>query len=188
MDVFDLRRQIVEDYANFARSFTRIKAADLRDQINAIYANDQFWPEPLLQVSPCFEAGETVDELARHGEIDPTTARIFRRPDQPSEPLRLHTHQVQALTAALQGRSFVVTTGTGSGKSLCFFIPIVDAILKAKATDSKPRTRAVIVYPMNALANSQMEELDKFLKHVAPSGQSHLLDTRAKSPLMSAAR
>jgi hypothetical protein len=168
MDVFDLRRQIVEDYANFARSFTRIKADDLRRQIDEVYANDRFWPEPLLQISPHFEPGATVDDLARDGEIELTTARIFRRPDSPAEPLLLHTHQVQALSAARQGRSFVVTTGTGSGKSLCFFIPIVDAILRAKAVDPRQRTRAVIVYPMNALANSQMEELDKFLKHVAP--------------------
>ena len=82
--------------------------------------------------------------------------------------LRLHTHQQEALTLAGQGRSYVVTTGTGSGKSLCFFIPIVDAILRAKAVDAKRRTRAIIVYPINALANSQMEELDKFLKLVAP--------------------
>ena len=56
----------------------------------------------------------------------------------------------------------MVTTGTGSGKSLCFFVPIIDAILKAKEMDAVPRTRAVIVYPMNALANSQAEELQKF--------------------------
>ncbi|WP_237171324.1 DEAD/DEAH box helicase [Pandoraea pulmonicola] len=45
-----------------------------------------------------------------------------------------------------------MTTGTGSGKSLCFFIPIVDAVLRAKAHDSMPRTRAIVIYPMNALA------------------------------------
>ena len=54
-------------------------------------------------------------------------------------------------------------------KSLCFFIPVIDAILRAKKTDNTKRTRAIIVYPMNALANSQMEELDKFLKHLAPA-------------------
>lgn len=168
MDVFDLRRQIVDDYATFARSFTRIKADDLRTQVNAIYANDQFWPEPLLQISPHFQPGASVDELSAAGEIEPMTAKIFRVPDAPATGLRLHTHQQEALTLARQGRSYVVTTGTGSGKSLCFFIPIVDAILRAKAVDSKRRTRAIIVYPMNALANSQMEELDKFLKLVAP--------------------
>ncbi len=51
MDVFDLRQQIVQDYANFARSFTRVRADDLKLQIDAIYAKDQFWPEPLLQIT-----------------------------------------------------------------------------------------------------------------------------------------
>jgi len=168
MDVFNLRRQIVDDYATFARSFTRIKADDLSTQVNAIYANDQFWPEPLLQISPHFQPGASVDELSAAGEIEPMTAKIFRVPDAPGIGLRLQTHQQEALTLARQGRSYVVTTGTGSGKSLCFFIPIVDAILRAKAVDSKRRTRAIIVHPMNALANSQMEEFDKFLKLVTP--------------------
>lgn len=168
MDVFDLRRQIVGDYATFARSFTRIKSDDLRRQVDAIYSNDQFWPEPLLQISPHFRSGASVDELSAAGEIQPTTGRIFRVPDAPSAGLRLHTHQQEALTLAKRGRSYVVTTGTGSGKSLCFFIPIVDAILQAKITDTRRRTRAIVVYPMNALANSQSEELDKFLKLVAP--------------------
>lgn len=168
MDVFDLRRQIVDDYATFARSFTRIKAEDLRKQVDAIYSKDQFWPEPLLQISPHFQPAASVDELSAAGEIDPMTAKVFRVPEAPTIGLRLHTHQQEALTLSRRGRSYVVTTGTGSGKSLCFFIPIVDAILRAKAADSGRRTRAIIVYPMNALANSQMEELDKFLKLVAP--------------------
>ena len=62
----------------------------------------------------------------------------------------------------------MVTTGTGSGKSLCFFIPIVDAVVKAKRSGENARTRAVVIYPMNALANSQLEELKKFLV-----GQNH---------------
>lgn len=52
MDVFDLRQQIVQDYANFARSFTRVRADDLKRQIDTIYAQDQFWPEPLLRSRP----------------------------------------------------------------------------------------------------------------------------------------
>lgn len=168
MDVFDLREQIVKDYAAFARSFTRVKATDLIRQLDEIYAGDQFWPEPLLQISPYFEQGATIDALAQAGEIDPLTAPIFRVPDRPASPLTLHRHQVQALMLAKQGRSYVVTTGTGSGKSLCFFIPIVDAIIRARAADPTRCTRAIIVYPMNALANSQKEELEKFLRLVSP--------------------
>jgi ATP-dependent helicase YprA (DUF1998 family) len=67
------------------------------------------------------------------------------------------------LDFAARRESFVVTTGTGSGKSLSFFIPVVDRILREKASDPTPRTRAIIIYPMNALANSQLEEMRKFL-------------------------
>lgn len=67
MDVFDLRQQIVQDYANFARSFTRVRADDLKRQIDAIYAKDQFWLEPLLQITPYYERGASLDELAATG-------------------------------------------------------------------------------------------------------------------------
>ena len=60
----------------------------------------------------------------------------------------------------------MVTTGTGSGKSLCFFIPIVSHVLAARRTSAKRRTHAIVVYPMNALANSQMDELTKFIDQV----------------------
>jgi superfamily II DNA/RNA helicase len=80
-------------------------------------------------------------------------------------PLRLHVHQATAIAHAAVGRSYVVTTGTGSGKSLCFFIPLVDAILRERQRNpgAARRTQAIVIYPMNALANSQEEEIKKFL-------------------------
>ena len=73
---------------------------------------------------------------------------------------------MEAIALARENKSYVVTTGTGSGKSLSFFIPIVDSIVKAKENDPTPRTRAIVIYPMNALANSQLEEINKFLHGV----------------------
>ena len=86
--------------------------------------------------------------------------RIFRFG---STPLRFHRHQAQAIAKARAGKSYVVTTGTGSGKSLCFFVPVVDAIVRARKAGQPRRTRAIIVYPMNALANSQIKEIEKFI-------------------------
>ena len=95
--------------------------------------------------------------------LAPDTARVFR--DEKGESLTLYFHQQQAVAKALQGQSFLVTTGTGSGKSLCFFIPIVDAIAKRAAGGGggERRTSAIVIYPMNAMANSQQEELAKYL-------------------------
>ncbi len=64
---------------------------------------------------------------------------------------------------ALQRKNYIVTTGTGSGKSLCFFVPIINRVLAARRAGEPHRTRAIVIYPMNALANSQREELEKFI-------------------------
>ena len=77
--------------------------------------------------------------------------------------MRFHRHQAQSIAKARAGQSYVVTTGTGSGKSLCFFVPIVDAIVRARKAGRARRTSAIIVYPMNALANSQINEIEKFI-------------------------
>lgn len=154
MDVFALRDRVIDDYESFARSFTTIRAKDLKSTIDAVYASHRYWPDPLIQINPRYKAGRHADALAATDELTTQTAKLF--------PVRLYKHQEQAIAFARARESFVVTTGTGSGKSLCFFIPIADAVLRAKATDPTPRTRAIVVYPMNALANSQLEELAKF--------------------------
>ena len=78
-----------------------------------------------------------------------------------------------ALDAARAGGSYVLTTGTGSGKSLAYIIPIVDHVLRSRVAEGPRRgVKAIIVYPMNALANSQMGELEKFLDHGFPPGQA----------------
>ncbi len=105
--------------------------------------------------------GKTSAVLADEGALDPLTAQVFRIKGQ---PIQFHAHQSEAIAKGGEGKSFIVTTGTGSGKSMCFFVPIIDAIIRAKKAGEPARTRAIIVYPMNALANSQMKEIDGFIK------------------------
>ena len=63
----------------------------------------------------------------------------------------------------------MLTTGTGSGKSLAYIVPIMDHVLRS---GSGRGIRAIVVYPMNALANSQHEELGKFLCKGYPEGRA----------------
>jgi Lhr-like helicase len=160
VDVFDLDRTLVADYASFARSFTQIRATDIRDQIDAIYASRRFWPEGLITINPHFEQGASVKDLTKDGSLHRDVARVFR---VDGKSITLYRHQTQAVAKAVAGQSFVVTTGTGSGESLCFFIPMIDAAIRGRAAGEPQRTRAIVIYPMNALANSQREELSKFL-------------------------
>jgi len=160
MKAFDFDSRLIDRYATFSRSFTEIRAEDLKSVIEAEYTEGRFWPESLLSLNPRFKAGPSIDDLVTSGDLDDSTGAIFRFG---SSPLHLHLHQAQALAKAKAGQSYVVTTGTGSGKSLCFFIPIVDTIVRALKAGSPRRTRAIIIYPMNALANSQIKEIDKFI-------------------------
>lgn len=166
MDVFEFRGKLVSDYAAFTRSFTRIHAEDIKCFVDEAYNSGRYWPAPLVQVNPNFKTGGTVEALVAAGALHPECGRIFRAGKSASSmgvSLTLFKHQEEAIGFAQSGESYVLTTGTGSGKSLAYFIPVVDAILKAKAADPTPRTRAIVIYPMNALANSQLEELGKFL-------------------------
>ena len=74
---------------------------------------------------------------------------------------------MEGFRAAREDDSYVLTTGTGSGKSLAYIVPIVDHILRR---GNGKGIQAVIVYPMNALANSQIGELKKFLENGYPQG------------------
>lgn len=163
MDVFALRDKVIKEYEQFATSFTTIHAEDIDTQVKALYKQQRYWPEPLLQINPNYKPSRTVEELIADGLLDRDCASIFRSGDGKGQSLQLYEHQKQAIAYASDGLSYVVTTGTGSGKSLCFFIPIVSAILAEKREDATRRTRAIIIYPMNALANSQYEELKKFI-------------------------
>ena len=164
-NVFRFRDDLIGAYSSFSRSFIQIKAQDIYEEIEKEYQVGRYWPEPLIQINPNYERKDTVQSLSEQGDLHQKCAQIFQtgKGEGSPEPLHLYTHQLEAIAKARQGKSYVVTTGTGSGKSLAFFIPIVDSILKAKEQDPTPRTRAIIIYPMNALANSQMEELNKFL-------------------------
>jgi len=170
-NVFDFRDRLIVEYAGFSRSFTKIAAADISEHVEAEYAKGRYWPEPLVQINPNYQRARDIDQLVAEGLLHPTCAKLFRfqTPDGGSQPIRLFQHQQEALSKASAGESYVVTTGTGSGKSLAFFIPIIDRILREKATDSTRRTRAIIIYPMNALANSQSEEARKFLDNLGPA-------------------
>ena len=165
-NVFDFRDQLVREYSLFSRSFSRIAAPDIKDEVEHHYADARYWPEPLVQINPNYQRKGTVQQLSADGMLHGACAHIFQvgKSEGNPQPLQLYAHQLQALAKGQTKQSYVVTTGTGSGKSLSFFIPVIDRILKAKDQDKAARTRAIVIYPMNALANSQLEELDKFLQ------------------------
>ncbi|MFC7012356.1 protein kinase [Streptomyces viridiviolaceus] len=173
MDVFGVHRALIKDYRDFTEGGTVIRDDRIAAFVETDLNNKSQWPDPWLSLNPFFQSGGTVAELVGEQVLHPECARIFQAgkteggtvPD--GRPLTLHRHQREAIDAAARGASYVLTTGTGSGKSLSYIVPIVNRVLHERDSEGPKavkRVRAVIVYPMNALANSQLKELEKYLR------------------------
>jgi ATP-dependent helicase YprA (DUF1998 family) len=135
MDVFRVRDQLINDYREFTGSFVEILDARIRQHVDERMARGYQWPDPWLSLNPNFASGGAITDLVSAGLLQPECERIFRLKDDGADGavLRLHQHQREAIEAARSGSSYVLTTGTGSGKSLAYIIPIVDRVLAAKA-------------------------------------------------------
>ena len=75
---------------------------------------------------------------------------------------RLYSHQASAINAVRQGQNVAVATSTASGKTLCYNIPVLEALL----TD--PRGRALYLFPTKALAQDQMRSLRELSQQSLP--------------------
>lgn len=166
MDVFELRDNLIGAYRQYATSFMRLRDERIRARVEEALDEGRLWPYPQIGLNPAFRSGGDIEALVAEGLLHSGTSPIFRAgktsTDAVGRPMTLHQHQVDAIRAARDDRNYVLTTGTGSGKSLSYIVPIVDHVLRE---GSGGGVKALVVYPMNALANSQWEELSKFLHH-----------------------
>ncbi|APA97244.1 hypothetical protein NS506_03191 [Nocardia seriolae] len=112
---------------------------------------------PLLELTPPYAPGMSLRQLMTEGVLhaglaDLGTAIDLDRP--------LYRHQETAVRKAVAGRNLVVSTGTGSGKTESFLLPIFNSLIAERAAgDLGPGVRALLLYPMNALANDQLKRL-----------------------------
>lgn len=181
MQIFDLRHQLIHDYTAYTASFIQIKDEKIHAHVKQNMQAGLLWPEPLIQLNPSFAPGESIEALVSTGILHQECGRIFRRDKEKNNAanagtsLQLHRHQSEAIRIANAGHHYVLTTGTGSGKSLAYIIPIVHHVLQR---GSGRGIQALIVYPMNALANSQYGELEKFLCHGYPNNKGPITFAR----------
>lgn len=173
MDILRTHSAVVQDYEAYIKSFLNISDDAIREKVEAELKGGKLWPSPLLQFNPSFESAGDVSLLTKQGIVDEAFTDIFR--DLRTKQLfKLYRHQVDAIKLGAAGKSFVVTSGTGSGKSLTYIGTIFDHLLKNSAAKG---VTAVIVYPMNALINSQHAEFERYkANYIASTGKEFPLN------------
>jgi ATP-dependent helicase YprA (DUF1998 family) len=117
---------------------------------------------PFLEATPPFLPDVTLADLCREGLLAEELLRV--NPEVFPPKRHLYRHQVQAIRKMLSGRNVVVATGTGSGKTESFLIPILNHLLHEKRQGTLgPGVRALLLYPMNALVNDQLRRLRRIV-------------------------
>lgn len=163
LDIFNLRDAVIGDYRDYIASFLKIRDDRVKTFVNQELERGELWPDPLVQLNPSFQRGANLPSLVNEGILHPGCDRYF--PDYISK-YTFHRHQEQAFRQAHRQQPYVLTTGTGSGKSMTYVVPIFDDLLRNPGVKG---VRAILIYPMNALINSQKEEFDKYLNNVPGS-------------------
>ncbi len=156
-----------EAYIRYLKTIKPFQDDRLRAEFSrALEAENMLVKGPYLELTLPFVTGKTIQELIAEGVLSDRFSAFCHeegglRLDRP-----LYGHQEEAICKARKGRNLVITTGTGSGKTEAFLIPILDYLAReaADGTLEQPGVRALLLYPMNALANDQMERLRGYLK------------------------
>ncbi len=163
INVHQFSSTLVERYRRYL--FTANMVADSEPELRsaiweALSQADIFSRLPLVTSIPAYKQGSKgLDLISR--DAPPKLSRALTKLAPKEFDLRrtLYEHQAEAIEKAQQGRNLIIATGTGSGKTECFLLPILDDVVR----NPGEAVRAIIVYPMNALANDQLERMRKLL-------------------------
>jgi superfamily II DNA/RNA helicase len=174
-NIFQLHKEILDDYKLYIDSFINIADEKIRETVKTEFDSGKLYPDPLVQFNPSFESGGIVEDLVNEGVLTQDFNNIFYDADNKS--WEIYRHQKEAIAKGNEGKGFVVTSGTGSGKSLTYISTIFNYLFK---NPNKPGIKAIIVYPLNALINSQELALKGFEENYRRRTGSNLPFTFAK--------
>ncbi|HVB25286.1 MAG TPA: DEAD/DEAH box helicase [Ktedonobacteraceae bacterium] len=157
---------IRQTYLRYLKTIYPFQDSQLRTLFwEALEEEERLVKGPILEAAPPFASGRSIAQLVADGILHPSFQRLCSEAMPWNRPLYLH--QEQAIRhVAEQNRNVIVATGTGSGKTETFLIPILHHLLceENAGTLRQPGVRALLLYPMNALANDQLKRLRHILE------------------------
>jgi len=147
-------------YITTAAAISSARAPNLSRAVAEEVAKASLVRGPFVESLPDFEKGESIHELLKRGALHAGWSALDRSEDGRSLlHRRLHLHQAAAIG---RNENYLVATGTGSGKTEAFLIPLIDDLMREGELE-RPGVRAILVYPLNALANDQMHRIARLL-------------------------
>lgn len=158
-NIIDASKRIANKYKRYLKTMFDIKDPDYKAIFEQrLQETKSFENGPYLDVTNSFEKGRSIPQLIQDGIISSDFQYLKRLYNIPN----LHKHQEEALLKAIKGENLIVSTGTGSGKTECFLLPLINELMREKENHTlDDGVRALIIYPMNALANDQIDRLRK---------------------------
>lgn len=164
MDPIKTTEYISKKYTEYISSILTVKDEKLKKiAIKKLRDDNKFIKGPYLEITPEFIKGSSIKNLIDKKVLSKDFKYLNNEfpNDRP-----LYKHQEIAINKiCVDKKNVIVATGTGSGKTECFLIPIINELMKEKEEGKlNPGVRALLLYPMNALANDQVKRLRKALK------------------------
>lgn len=152
------------DYQNYIASILTVKDDEITELAHKAVSNTEFVKGPYLESTLPFIDGKSLQDLASEGLISKEFGNMGKSVHYSDWKLRIH--QENALRHIIEdNRNMVVSTGTGSGKTECYLYPIFNSLMREKEAGTLDAgVRAMLIFPMNALANDQQKKLRKLLK------------------------
>lgn len=160
------KNSIVNRYLSYLKTTFFISNKAVRDEFIKKFEEQVFSRGPLVEIGLPFLKGASTEELINEGILSPE----FQKLNTEGLPINrsLYLHQEKAIHQIVKHhKNGIIATGTGSGKTESFLIPILDHLMKEKASGTlKNRgVRALFLYPMNALVNDQLKRFRCLLKN-----------------------
>ena len=154
-------KNITDKYIRYLSTIFQIKDSDYNEQFLVALKNDIYARGPYLDISDPFKKGMSIEDYINNGKFPKSFSKLDL-----NNKRKLYIHQENAISRAINNKNIVVTTGTGSGKTESFLIPILYHIINEyELKKLTPGVRALLIYPLNALVNDQMEKLRKILSN-----------------------
>ena len=173
-DPIKASENIKDEYISYILTSFHLADKDYEEQFRkALTKGDVVYKGPYLDINDSFETGKSITEMIKEGEMSPLFEELEPGLSESEKEIklerRLYKHQENAIRKINRNKNLVVTTGTGSGKTECFVLPVINHLLREKESSPDNRlndgVRAIIIYPMNALANDQMKRFRSILKN-----------------------